>query len=81
MYAVRIRPLLFDAEIVTESSGSLPQGIDPFRTQPAVDVARGSEVTLPTGHISLQFSAGLMRLAAMLAHEPRLTAEIWHKVK
>ena len=69
------------ADMITDSGASIPQGCNPFRTQPAVDVARGSEVTLPAGQISLEFSAGLMRLAAMLAHEPRLTAEVWHKVK
>ena len=69
------------ADIITDSGQTLPQGSNPFRTEPAVDVARGSDVILPAGQISLEFSAGLMRLAAMLAHEPRLTAEVWHKVK
>ncbi|DBA79724.1 TPA: hypothetical protein ACH3X1_008393 [Trebouxia sp. C0004] len=68
-------------EIVKDAGVAIPQGANPFCTQPAVDVARGSEVTLAAGQISLEFSAGLMRLAAMLAHEPRLTAEVWHKVK
>ena len=69
------------AEIVKDAGVTIPQDANPFYTQPAVDVARGSEVTLPAGQVSLEFSAGLMRLAAMLAHEPRLTAEVWHKVK
>ena len=69
------------AEIVKDAGVTIPQDANPFCTQPAVDVARGSEVTLPAGQVSLEFSAGLMRLAAMLAHEPRLTAEVWHKVK
>lgn len=69
------------ADIITDSGASIPQGCNPFRTQPAIDIARGSEVTLPAGQIKLEFSAGLMRLAAMLAHEPRLAAEVWHKVK
>jgi centrosomal protein CEP120 len=69
------------AEIVKDAGVTIPQDANPFCTQPAADVARGSEVTLPAGQVSLEFSAGLMRLAAMLAHEPRLTAEVWHKVK
>lgn len=69
------------ADIITDSGGSLPPGSNPFRTEPAVDVARGSDVVLPAGQISLEFTAGLMRLAAMLAHEPRLTAQVWHKAK
>lgn len=69
------------ADIIAVSGARLPDRSNPFRTEPAVDVARGSDVTLPAGQISLEFSAGLMRLAAMLAHEPRLTAEVWHKVK
>lgn len=68
-------------DIITESGVTLPDRSNPFRTEPAVDVARGSDVSLPAGQVSLEFSAGLMRLAAMLAHEPRLTAEVWHKVK
>ena len=68
-------------DIVQSSSGTLPQGTNPFKTHPAVDVARGSEATLPGGQISLEFNAGLMHLAATLAHEPRLTAEVWHKAK
>ena len=69
------------ADIITDSGGSPPPGSNPFRTEPAVDVARGSDVVLPAGQISLEFTAGLMRLAAMLAHEPRLTAQVWHKAK
>jgi centrosomal protein CEP120 len=69
------------AEIIKDAGVTIPQDANPFCTQPAVDVARGSEITLPAGQVSLEFSAGLMRLAAMLAHEPRLIAEVWHKVK
>ena len=68
-------------DIIKEAGISIPQDADPFSTQPAVDVARGSDVSLPGGQISLQFSAGLMKLAALLAREPRLTAEVWHKPK
>lgn len=68
-------------DIIKEAGICIPQDADPFSTQPAVDVARGSDVTLPGGEISLQFSAGLMKLAALLAREPRLTAEVWHKPK
>ena len=69
------------ADIITDAGVTIPKDSNPFCSQPAVDVTRGSEVTLPAGQISLEFSTGLMRLAAMLAHEPRLTAEVWHKVK
>ena len=73
--------MIWLAEIVQNSGGKIPDSANPFRTHPAVDVARGSEATIPGGQVSLEFNAGLMHLAATLAHEPRLVAEVWHKAK
>jgi centrosomal protein CEP120 len=44
-----------------------------------VDIARGSEGALPSGLLTLDFVAGVMGLAGLLATEPRVVLEVWHK--
>jgi hypothetical protein len=34
---------------------------------------------LPSGTASVAFAGGVMALAALLAAEPRVTVEVWHK--
>lgn len=55
------------AGLILKSNGRLPPGLAPLRTSPPVDIARGSEVMLPGGQASVQFTAGLMTLATLLA--------------
>lgn len=47
--------------------GRAPPRLACLRTQPAVDVARGAEVTLPGGQGEAEFCAGLLALATLLA--------------
>ncbi|KAK9829775.1 hypothetical protein WJX72_007833 [[Myrmecia] bisecta] len=51
----------------------------PLKTHPPIDITRGSEGALPSGYATVEFTAGLMSLATMLARGPRLMAEVWHK--
>uniref|UniRef100_A0A061QYS2 Centrosomal protein CEP120 n=1 Tax=Tetraselmis sp. GSL018 TaxID=582737 RepID=A0A061QYS2_9CHLO len=51
----------------------------PLKTFPSTDVSRGSEVALPNGYASIEFSCDVMTLASSLAAEPHMTIEIWHK--
>ena len=46
-----------------------------LQTKPA-HVARGAETRLENGHGSLEFQAGMMHLATLLAREPQLQAQI-----
>ncbi|WIA21573.1 hypothetical protein OEZ85_000765 [Tetradesmus obliquus] len=62
-------------------SAKLPPKLTPLRTLPAVDVLRGSEAALPNGCGSVDFAAGVMGLAGLLAAEPRVVLEVWHREK
>lgn len=59
----------------------IPPRLTPLRTSPAVDTPRGTEVALPGGCGRVSFNAGVVSLAALLAGEPRVTLEVWHKEK
>jgi hypothetical protein len=62
-------------------SAKVPPKLTPLRTLPAVDVLRGSEAALPNGCGCVDFAAGVMGLAGLLAQEPRIVLEVWHKEK
>ena len=65
-----------------ELGGRAPHSVAvPVRTNPPATVARASEVTLQNGVGSVDFGAGVMGLAAVLAGAPRVCAEVWHKDK
>lgn len=67
--------------LTTTCGAKLPTKLTPLRTLPAVDVLRGSEGALPNGCASVSFSAGVVGLAGLLAQEPRVVLEVWHKEK
>jgi centrosomal protein CEP120 len=71
-------PLLDSVEL----GGRAPHSVAvPVRTNPPATVTRASEVTLQNGVGSVDFGAGVMGLAAVLAGAPRVCAEVWHKDK
>eukprot|EP00775_Hariotina_reticulata_P003803 gene3803-4060_t len=65
----------------TKCAAKLPPRLTPLRTLPAVDITRGSEGALPNGCVTVSFAAGVVSLAGLLAQEPKLTLEVWHKEK
>ncbi|PNH10303.1 Centrosomal protein [Tetrabaena socialis] len=66
-------------ELVVGSGFRLPSRLAPLRSHPAVDVPRGAEASLPNGYGTVEFSAGVVQLARVLASEPRIGVEAWHK--
>ncbi|KAL6757254.1 hypothetical protein V8C86DRAFT_2629461 [Haematococcus lacustris] len=68
-------------ELVVSSGRRLPSKFAPLRTHPAVDIARGAEGALPNGAGTLEFVAGVVQLAGVLAQDPRVSLEVWHKEK
>lgn len=69
------------AFLTTTCGAKIPPKLTPLRTLPAVDVLRGSEGALPNGCASVSFAAGVVGLAGLLAQEPRVVLEVWHKEK
>ncbi len=67
------------AAFLATCGARLPPRAAPLRTHPAVEVARGSEGALPNGFLAIEFSCGVMALAALLAGGPHVTLEVWHK--
>eukprot|EP00798_Chlamydomonas_sp_ICE-L_P005677 gene5677-3537_t len=62
--------------LVADCGRRLPSRMAPLKTFPSIDVARGSEGSIPN-----EFVAGVMTLAEVLATDPRITVEVWHKEK
>jgi hypothetical protein len=84
LFVLLMLPLMFSpcAGFLTgPCSGKVPPKLTPLRTLPAVDVLRGSEAALPNGCGCVEFAAGVMGLAGLLAQEPRITLEVWHREK
>ncbi|GFR45270.1 hypothetical protein Agub_g6376 [Astrephomene gubernaculifera] len=66
-------------ELVVGSGFRLPSRLAPLTTHPTVDIPRGTEGALPNGYGTLEFTAGVVQLARVLAREPRVSVEAWHK--
>lgn len=64
-----------------DCGAKLPPRLAPLRSRPAVEVLRGSEAGLPNGCASVAFESGVMGLAGLLARDPRVVLELWHKEK
>ncbi|EFJ47447.1 hypothetical protein VOLCADRAFT_117862 [Volvox carteri f. nagariensis] len=65
--------------LVVSSGYRLPSRLAPLCSHPAVDIPRGAEGSIPNGYGTLEFSAGVVQLARVLASEPRISVEAWHK--
>ena len=63
-YVIPFTPVF--AGLIQQSNGRLPQQLAPLRTQ-AVRVGRGSEAALHGGRATVDFAAGLMSVATLLA--------------
>ncbi len=70
---------LHPTAFLADTGAKLPSKLAPLRTLPAVDISRGSEGALPNGMASVDFAAGVLELASLLAREPRIVMEVWHK--
>ncbi|KXZ48687.1 hypothetical protein GPECTOR_26g590 [Gonium pectorale] len=66
-------------ELVVGSGFRLPSRLAPLCSHPAVDIPRGAEGAIPNGYGTLEFTAGVVQLARVLAQEPRISVEAWHK--
>ncbi|KAG2432446.1 hypothetical protein HXX76_008792 [Chlamydomonas incerta] len=66
-------------ELVVGSGFKLPARLAPLTSHPAVDIPRGAEGAVPGAYGTLEFSAGVVELARVLAREPRISVEAWHK--
>ncbi|KAL4437320.1 hypothetical protein ABPG75_004459 [Micractinium tetrahymenae] len=66
------------AGLIQASNGRLPPRLAPLRTG-AVQVARGSEAALPGGRAACDFAAGLMSVATLLARNPVMTIDVYHR--
>ncbi|GIL95926.1 hypothetical protein Vretimale_1840, partial [Volvox reticuliferus] len=66
-------------ELVVTSGHRLPTRLAPLCSHPAVDIPRGAEGAIPNGYGTLEFSSGVVQLARVLAREPRISVEAWHK--
>jgi centrosomal protein CEP120 len=64
---------------VVASGFKLPSRLAPLTSHPAVDIPRGAEGAVPNAYGTVEFSAGVVELARVLAREPRISVEAWHK--
>ncbi|GMH41711.1 hypothetical protein BSKO_09621 [Bryopsis sp. KO-2023] len=59
--------------------GSANSNSSILKSHPPVHCVRGSEIILAGGYSVMQFYTGIVNLATVLAKEPRIVIDVWHR--